>query len=65
MRAQEVRERVGGVWVERSDGWWLTLEKHHLQEVARTLKVEDVRFAALTLRPEGESMKSIWHCCSK
>ena len=61
MKAQNVRERTGGAWSARPDGWWLMVEKRDIRDLAYALKMDGVRFAALTLRPEGERMRLSWH----
>jgi hypothetical protein len=61
MNTQRARERAGGAWSARSDGWWLTTGRNAIRNLARALKLEGVRFAALTLRPEGERLRLSWH----
>ena len=61
MTAQAVRERVGGAWVERSDGWWCSVRSGEILAIARAVRVDGVRFAALTLFPEGDRMRFAWH----
>ena len=61
MNAQDLRERLGGTWTVRPDGWWRPVELERLRSSASVLKAGDARFAALTVRQDGASMKLAWH----
>jgi len=61
MNAQEMRERAGGAWQARPDGWWRQAGLHQVRAVAREMREGGARFAALTVRPDGGSMKLTWH----
>lgn len=61
MNAQEMREHSGGSWQARADGWWRQAGLDQVRSVARHMREGGARFAALTVRPDGGSMKLSWH----
>jgi len=61
MKAEELREHLGGTWTVRPDGWWRPVELERLRGSASVLKSGEARFAALTVRQDGASMKLAWH----
>lgn len=62
MSAAGLRERIGGSWTERRDGWWLSLSADGLRAAARAMLEGGARFAALVAcqRPEG-ALRLSWH----
>jgi hypothetical protein len=61
MNAQDIREHLGGSWTARPDGWWRSLDLERLRASAAGMKAGGARFAALTVRPDGASMRLAWH----
>ncbi len=61
MNATAIRERTGLAWQEKPDGWWCRVGVAQVRDVARAMRVEDVRFVALTLLPEGDIIRFAWH----
>ena len=61
MNTQDLREHLGGTWTARPDGWWRPMELDRLRSAAAGLKTGGARFVALTVRPDGASMKLAWH----
>jgi NADH-quinone oxidoreductase subunit C len=62
MSAAELRERVGGTWTERADGWWRSAPVADVRAAARAMLAGGARFAALVActRPAG-ALRLSWH----
>jgi Ni,Fe-hydrogenase III component G len=62
MSAETLREKIGGNWTERADGWWLRIPADKIREAARTMLAGGARFAALVTRPDGAGqLRLSWH----
>ena len=61
MKAEAIRARSGGEWTARADGWWRKVDLQQVPAVASAMKQGEARFAALTVRPDGTSLKLSWH----
>jgi Respiratory-chain NADH dehydrogenase, 30 Kd subunit len=62
MNASTLRERLGGSWTERNDGWWRPVSPGEVREAARTMLAGGARFAALVARPAaGGALRLSWH----
>lgn len=62
MNAQETRSEVGGIWMERADGWWLTVPVTAIQGIARTMLKAEARFVAIVGLPDpARAMRLSWH----
>ena len=62
MNAETLREKIGGSWARRADGWWLRVPADKIREAARTMLAGEARFAALVARPAGaEQLRLSWH----
>lgn len=61
MKTQGIRERCGGDWVHRSDGWWWTLTLDQVVAAAGILKAGGARFASLLVRPVDGGLRLSWH----
>jgi Ni,Fe-hydrogenase III component G len=62
MSAETLREKIGGNWTERADGWWLRIPADKIREAARTMLAGGARFAALVARPDGAGqLRFSWH----
>ena len=48
-------------WREKPDGWWCLIEAAEVREMAKAMRQDGVRFAALTLCPDGEALRCAWH----
>lgn len=62
MNDVETRRDVGGIWTERSDGWWLSVPAASIQDIARTMLKAEARFVTIVAlpAPAGE-MRILWH----
>ena len=62
MSAAEIRNKIGGSWEERSDGWWLPLPPEQIRSAAGIMLEGGARFVALVASPgsQGEFRLS-WH----
>jgi hypothetical protein len=56
MKTEAIRTQAGGPWERRPDGWWQQAGLDRLRPAASALKAGGARFAALTVRPEGEAV---------
>jgi len=62
MKTQAIRERVGGSWAQRADGWWLRVEPSQVRTVAERMLAGSARFSALVARPgPGGALRLSWH----
>ena len=62
MNAEEMRKKIGGIWTERADGWWLTVSALRIQNVARAMREAGARFAAIVAQPASEKRIQLsWH----
>ena len=61
MKVIPIRSRVGGAWIEKAHGWWLHLEITDVRDAAWAMRVDGVRFAALTVCPDGTHLRLAWH----
>lgn len=62
MTAGELRERIGGEWKHRPDGWWLALEPAGVRRAARICLAAGGRFSALLACPEAAGgLRLSWH----
>jgi Ni,Fe-hydrogenase III component G len=62
MSAEALREKIGGNWAERADGWWLRVPADKIREAARTMLADGARFATLVARPDGAGqLRLSWH----
>lgn len=61
MTAAEIRERVGGSWQERPDGWWLRVLPGQVRAVAAAMREGQARFSALVARRDGPGLRLSWH----
>ncbi len=62
MTATELRERIGGAWEERQDGWWLRLSPEAVRAAAALMLEGRARFAAMVARPAAEGgLRLSWH----
>ena len=62
MPATELRERIGGEWTERFDGWWVGISLDQLRATAAAMLEGGARFSALVaaLGLNG-SFRLSWH----
>ncbi|HTT70573.1 MAG TPA: NADH-quinone oxidoreductase subunit C [Anaeromyxobacteraceae bacterium] len=66
MKAMEIRERVGGTWEERPDGYWLRVTPGEVRVAAAVLLEGRARFSALVARPgAGGGLRLSWHWDAK
>ncbi len=62
MTAAALRDRIGGDWDERADGWWVTVDGAHVRGVAVACLEAGARFSALLACPEGTgAVRLSWH----
>ena len=62
MNAEGLRERIGGEWRERADGWWVTLAPERLRSAAGLFVEAGARFSALVPCPDGTgALRLSWH----
>ncbi|BDU72804.1 NADH-quinone oxidoreductase subunit C [Mesoterricola silvestris] len=61
MMTEILRERCGGEWVRRLDGWWRCLALEEVVPAARALKEGGARFATLLVRPVDGGLQVSWH----
>jgi NADH:ubiquinone oxidoreductase subunit C len=62
MRAEDTRLQIGGTWIERADGWWLTVPAASVQEIAHTLLKAEARFVTMVAQSEpNHVLKLSWH----
>jgi NADH:ubiquinone oxidoreductase subunit C len=62
MNREQTRLEIGGDWLERADGWWLTVPAASIQQIARTMLKAEARFAAIVALPENENgIRISWH----
>jgi hypothetical protein len=58
---EAIRQRIGGAWDERADGFWLFLRASDVRAAAAALKEGGGRFAALVVRPSAGTLRLSWH----
>lgn len=62
MNAEMLRAHIGGNWVQRADGWWLTVPVDQIRPAARVMREGGARFAALVAREiEAGALHLSWH----
>ncbi len=61
MTAALVRGRIHVPWTWRPDGWWCRIQASEVRTLARSMRVDGVRFAALTLCPADACLRFMWH----
>ncbi len=62
MTAAALRERIGGDWRERADGWWATVDRGRVRGAARSCLEAGARFSALLACPgEAGALRLSWH----
>lgn len=62
MKTQPIRDRIGGNWEKRPDGWWLRVEPAKVHGVAEAMLASKGRFSALVARPgAGGALRLSWH----
>ncbi len=62
MSAAGLRERIGGSWTERADGWWLSAPVDGIRAAARAMLEGGARFAALVACPRAAgALRLSWH----
>jgi respiratory-subunit NADH dehydrogenase subunit len=62
MTAAEARERIGGSWAERPDGFWRASAPGEVRGAARLLREAGARFAALVVStPRPGALRLTWH----
>ncbi len=61
MTAADIRERIGGSWDQRPDGFWRTLPAAEVRRAAAAMKEGGARFAALVVRPAPSGLRLSWH----
>jgi hypothetical protein len=60
--AAALRERIGGTWTERPDGWWRSIAVEDVPAAARAMLEGGARFAALVARSrEAGALRLSWH----
>ncbi len=62
MSATSIRERIGGDWTERFDGWWLGIPLDQIRATAKSMLEGGARFAALVVVPGSNgTFRLSWH----
>ncbi len=62
MPAADIRERIGGDWTERFDGWWLGIPLDELRATASKMLAGGARFSAMVAVPCPDgSFRLSWH----
>jgi hypothetical protein len=62
MSAEILRERTGGNWTQRADGWWLVMAAGQIRSAARVMHDGGARFAALVVRQtKPGALRFSWH----
>jgi Respiratory-chain NADH dehydrogenase, 30 Kd subunit len=62
MSASALRDRLGGSWTERADGWWRPISADDVRAAARTMLEGGARFAALVACPrQAGALRLSWH----
>lgn len=62
MTAGILRERIGGNWTQRADGWWLVKPADEIRSAARVMREGGARFAALVVREtKPGALRFCWH----
>jgi hypothetical protein len=61
MSAAAIRERIGGSWEQRPDGFWRFLPAGEVRRAAAAMKEGGGRFAALVVRPAAGALRLSWH----
>lgn len=62
MKTTHIRERIGGSWKLRPDGWWLRVGPAQVRAAATAMLEGRARFAALVARPAaGGGLRLSWH----
>ncbi len=60
-RTTELREALGGGWLQRPDGWWLRVAPGEVRAAAGAMRKAGARFAALVARPAAGGLRLSWH----
>jgi NADH:ubiquinone oxidoreductase subunit C len=62
MTAEETRMEIGGSWMERADGWWLSVPAASIQKIAHTMLKAEARFVTIVALSEpANAMQLSWH----
>jgi hypothetical protein len=62
MTAEETRMEIGGSWMERADGWWLSVPAASIQKIAYTMLKAEARFVTIVALSEpANAMQLSWH----
>jgi Ni,Fe-hydrogenase III component G len=62
MTAEETRLEIGGVWTERTDGWWLQIPVASIQQIARIMLKAEAHFVAIVALPDtANDLQLSWH----
>jgi NADH-quinone oxidoreductase subunit C len=62
MSATALRERIGGAWIERPDGWWRSIGVDDVLAAARAMLDGGARFATLVVcAREAGALRLSWH----